>query len=155
MCKAEGMWLHVDAAYAGSAAVAPEFRYLLAGCERADSLVMNPHKWLFTPRLASRFADWVDGSADFERTAPAPLSSVCFRAHPAGINDEAVLEQLNARLMSEINATGEIFLSHTKLRGLYTLRIAIGNIRTSAVHVERLKALLQERLDAVKSEFTA
>src|SRR5687768_14793749 len=43
------MWLHVDAAYAGSAAVVPEFRHILAGCERADSLVTNPHKWLFTP----------------------------------------------------------------------------------------------------------
>src|SRR5215204_286752 len=43
------MWLHVDAAYAGSAAIVPELRHLLAGCERADSLVTNPHKWLFTP----------------------------------------------------------------------------------------------------------
>src|SRR6185503_5410677 len=43
------MWLHVDAAYAGSAAIVPEFRHILAGCERADSIVTNPHKWLFTP----------------------------------------------------------------------------------------------------------
>jgi aromatic-L-amino-acid decarboxylase len=43
------MWLHVDAAYAGSAAIVPEFRNILAGCERADSIVTNPHKWLFTP----------------------------------------------------------------------------------------------------------
>ena len=43
------MWLHVDAAYAGSAAVVPELRYALEGCDRADSLVLNPHKWLFTP----------------------------------------------------------------------------------------------------------
>jgi aromatic-L-amino-acid decarboxylase len=43
------MWLHVDAAYAGSAAVVPELRYILAGCERADSVAINPHKWLFTP----------------------------------------------------------------------------------------------------------
>jgi aromatic-L-amino-acid decarboxylase len=43
------MWLHVDAAYAGSAAVVPEFRHILNGCERADSVVVNPHKWLFTP----------------------------------------------------------------------------------------------------------
>jgi len=43
------MWLHVDAAYAGSAAVVPELRHVLDGCDRADSLVMNPHKWLFTP----------------------------------------------------------------------------------------------------------
>jgi aromatic-L-amino-acid decarboxylase len=43
------MWLHVDAAYAGSAAVVPELRHILSGCERADSVVVNPHKWLFTP----------------------------------------------------------------------------------------------------------
>ena len=43
------IWLHVDAAYAGSAAVVPELRHVLDGCHRADSLVMNPHKWLFTP----------------------------------------------------------------------------------------------------------
>src|SRR5580698_11279805 len=45
----EGLWLHVDAAYAGSAAVVPEFRWILDGCERADSLVFNPHKWLMVP----------------------------------------------------------------------------------------------------------
>ncbi len=49
VCEREGLWLHVDAAYAGSAAVVPELRHVLEGCERADSLVMNPHKWLFTP----------------------------------------------------------------------------------------------------------
>jgi aromatic-L-amino-acid/L-tryptophan decarboxylase len=43
------MWLHVDAAYAGSAAVVPELRHILDGCARADSVVVNPHKWLFTP----------------------------------------------------------------------------------------------------------
>ena len=47
--EAEAMWLHVDAAYAGSAAVVPELQYILEGCERADSVVVNPHKWLFTP----------------------------------------------------------------------------------------------------------
>jgi aromatic-L-amino-acid decarboxylase len=49
VCREHGLWLHVDAAYAGSAAVAPEFRWALAGCQWADSLVSNPHKWLFTP----------------------------------------------------------------------------------------------------------
>ncbi|HEX2044207.1 MAG TPA: aminotransferase class V-fold PLP-dependent enzyme [Gaiellaceae bacterium] len=49
LCEAARVWLHVDAAYAGAAAVCPEHRWALAGCERADSLVVNPHKWLFTP----------------------------------------------------------------------------------------------------------
>ena len=48
-CEAAGLWLHVDAAYAGAAAVCPEFRWCLAGVELADSIVVNPHKWLFTP----------------------------------------------------------------------------------------------------------
>src|SRR5258705_1908406 len=49
ICEEHALWLHIDAAYAGSAAVVPELRYILDGCERADSLVVNPHKWLFTP----------------------------------------------------------------------------------------------------------
>ena len=55
ICARERLWLHVDAAYAGSAAVVPELRWLLRGCERADSLVMNPHKWLFVPLDLSAF----------------------------------------------------------------------------------------------------
>jgi len=55
VCARERLWLHVDAAYAGSAAVVPELRGLLQGCERADSLVMNPHKWLFVPVDLSAF----------------------------------------------------------------------------------------------------
>lgn len=49
LCAREGIWLHVDAAYAGSAAICPEYRALMPGIERADSLVTNPHKWLFVP----------------------------------------------------------------------------------------------------------
>jgi aromatic-L-amino-acid/L-tryptophan decarboxylase len=49
LCERAGVWLHLDAAYAGSAAVCEEFRWALAGAERADSVVLNPHKWLFTP----------------------------------------------------------------------------------------------------------
>jgi len=49
VCKENAMWLHVDAAYAGSAAIVPELQSCLKGCERADSVVTNPHKWLFTP----------------------------------------------------------------------------------------------------------
>ena len=48
-CEEARVWLHVDAAYAGAAAVCPELRWCLDGCERADSIVVNPHKWLFTP----------------------------------------------------------------------------------------------------------
>jgi aromatic-L-amino-acid decarboxylase len=227
VCEREKLWLHVDAAYAGSAAVVPEMRHILDGCERADSLVTNPHKWLFTPfdlsalycrrldvlrraftltpeylrtpeaeavrngsdygvklgrrfralklwmilryfgheglaarirehcRLARDFAAWVEESSDWELLAPAPFSVVCFRASKA-IEDEADdarearLETLNERLMEAVNATGEIFLSHTKLNGLFTLRLAVGNIRTEESHVRRAWALLNEKLSELE-----
>ena len=55
VCQRYKLWLHVDAAYAGAAAILPEKRWSLAGCERADSIVMNPHKWLFVPLDCSAF----------------------------------------------------------------------------------------------------
>ncbi len=209
-CEREGVWLHVDCAYGGAAAIVPECRSALAGVERADSMVVNPHKWLFTPfdlsafycrrmdllrqafsltpeylrtveagavknlmdtgvqlgrrfralklwmilryfgaegirarlvehmRLARLFAGWVDAHPDFERLAPVPFSVVCFRAKPRGREwSEAELETLNARLLDAMNATGEVFLSHTKLNGRFTLRLAVGNLRTEERHVAR------------------
>jgi aromatic-L-amino-acid decarboxylase len=55
ICRQRRLWLHVDAAYAGSAALCPEFRWILEGCDRADSFVTNPHKWLLTPMDCSVF----------------------------------------------------------------------------------------------------
>jgi aromatic-L-amino-acid decarboxylase len=49
VCRKRNVWLHVDAAYAGPAAIVPELRWLLEGAEAADSLVVNPHKWMFVP----------------------------------------------------------------------------------------------------------
>src|SRR5215204_1956968 len=229
VCEREGLWLHVDAAYAGSAAVVPELRHVLEGCERADSLVTNPHKWLFTPfdlsalysrrldvlrrafaltpeylrtpeqdavrngsdygvqlgrrfralklwmilryfgheglaalirehcRLARLFAGRVEASPDWELLAPVPLSVVCFRARPTleGEAEEARaarLDALNERLLSAANATGELFLSHTKLNGAFTLRLAIGNIRTTERHIRRAWELLNEKLSEISSE---
>ncbi|HST52569.1 MAG TPA: pyridoxal-dependent decarboxylase [Pyrinomonadaceae bacterium] len=223
VCERENLWLHVDAAYAGSAAIVPELRRWFLGCERADSLVTNPHKWLFTPfdlsalysrrldvlrraftltpeylrtpeqdavrngsdygvqlgrrfralklwmiiryfghdglaarirehcRLAREFAAWVEESPDWERLAPVPFSVVCFRARPCVEGDadaeRAVrLDALNERLMNAVNATGEAFLSHTKLNGAFTLRLAVGNIRTQESHVRRAWQLLNEKL---------
>jgi aromatic-L-amino-acid/L-tryptophan decarboxylase len=227
VCEREKLWLHVDAAYAGSAAVVPEMRNILDGCERADSFVTNPHKWLFTPfdlsalycrrldvlrraftltpeylrtpeseavrngsdygvqlgrrfralklwmilryfgrdglaarirehcRLAREFASWVEGSGEWELLAPVPFSVVCFRASK-GVGGEtdaergARLEALNERLMEAVNATGELFLSHTKLRGVFTLRLAVGNIRTEESHVRRAWELLNEKLSELE-----
>lgn len=230
ICEREGLWLHVDGAYAGLAALVPEFRWVLAGCDRADSIVVNPHKWLFTPidcsafycrrpdvlrqafsvvpeylrtaesgqaavrdfmdygiqlgrrfralklwmviryfgweGLAARirehialgqlFRAWVDADPDFERLAPAPLSVVCFRAHPAdlrthrGESIEAYLERLNASLLDAINASGRVYLSHTRLNGMLSLRLAIGNLRTTEAHVRDAWALLRGQAAEVR-----
>jgi aromatic-L-amino-acid decarboxylase len=214
VCERERAWLHLDCAYGGAAAIVPECRSILDGAERADSLVVNPHKWLFTPfdlsafycrrmdllrqafsltpeylrtteagavknlmdtgvqlgrrfralklwmivryfgaegirerlrehmRLARLFAGWVDADPDFERLAPVPFSVVCFRAKPRGRDwSEDELETLNQRLLDQMNATGEVFLSHTKLNGRFTLRLAVGNLRTEERHVARAWAL--------------
>jgi len=55
VCEKHQLWLHVDAAYAGAAAILPEQRHILEGCDRADSFVVNPHKWLLTPMDLSAF----------------------------------------------------------------------------------------------------
>ncbi len=222
ICERYGLWLHVDGSYGGIAAVDPDMQWVLAGCERADSLIVNPHKWLFTPldcsafytrkpnvvkaafslipeflqnaeslgdevpnlmdygvalgrrfrslklwmvmryfgqeglaarirehiRLAQLLVQWIDKAPDFERMAPTPFSLVCFRAHPQGWDDEAQLEALNERLMNQINAAGRFLLSHTRLRGKFTIRVAIGNLRTTEQDVRDLWTEIQVRLAA-------
>jgi aromatic-L-amino-acid decarboxylase len=206
LCTEHGAWLHVDAAYAGSAAVCEEFRWAMAGCERADSVVVNPHKWLFTPvdcsclwtskpdallrafsatpdylrtteenvtnlkdygpalgrrfralklwavircygreglqslirehvRLARLFASWVESEPGWEIVAPYPFSVVCFRHDGSDEENEALLER--------VNATGEIYISGTRLNGRYVLRLAIGNMRTTEDDVTRAWELLR------------
>jgi aromatic-L-amino-acid decarboxylase len=213
------MWLHVDAAYAGSAAIVPEFRKILDGCERADSIVTNPHKWLFTPfdlsvlycrhmdllkrafslvpeylrtpeqekvrsgsdygiqlgrrfralklwmvlryfgheglaarirehcRLARLFAGWIDESDDWEIMAPVPLGLVCFRAN---LKDRDDLDALNEAIMHGVNASGRALLSHTRLNDKLTLRLSIGNIRTTEQHVRQVWQLLNEQLQLLR-----
>ncbi len=222
ICHNEGLWLHVDGAYGGSAAIVPEMRWVLEGCDQADSIVVNPHKWLFTPidlsaffcrrmdvlrrafslvpeylkttegeevrnymdygvqlgrrfralklwmiirrfgvdglaarirehiRLGKQFAGWIDEHPDFERLAPVPFSTICFRARPRSLQNAesgALLDELNERLLERINRSGEIFLSHTRLNDKFTLRMAIGNIRTSEEYVARAWTLLRGFLD--------
>lgn len=217
VCEAEGLWLHVDAAYAGVAAMMPELRPMFAGWERADSVVINPHKWLFVPfdlsafytrrmdvlrqafalvpeylrtaegsagvpnlmdtgvqlgrrfralklwmvlraygaegirvllaehlRLANMFAAWVDVDPRFERLAPTPFSVVCFRAVPPSV-PPSDLDVFNERLLDAVNATGEVFLSHTRLNGAVALRLAVGHMRTTETHVARAWELLREK----------
>ena len=207
ICQREALWLHVDAAYGGAAAVLPERSDVLAGCDRADSFVMNPHKWMFTPadfsafycrrpeavkaafslvpeylrtaegdsvtnymeygiqlgrrfralklwmmiryfgvegirkrirehiRLARQFASWVESDQRFELLAPVPFGTVCFRLR--GSN------QANEDLLDRINATGKAFLSHTILNDRYTLRLSVGNIRTTEGHVRAAWKLIE------------
>jgi aromatic-L-amino-acid decarboxylase len=72
-----------------------------------------------------------------ERVAPAPFSVVCFRVRPRGVDEEAELERHNAAVLERVNASGEVFLSHTKLKGRYCLRVAVGNLGTTERHVHR------------------
>lgn len=215
VCQEQGLWLHVDAAYAGVCAMVPGWEWIFEGVDRADSVVLNPHKWLFTPfdlsasytrhldtlkaafslvpeylrtsdagevlnlmdtgvqlgrrfralklwmilryfgaeglrarlaehvRLARLFAGWVDDSEGWLRVAPVPFSVVCFRAVPAGVDGPEAQDAFNQRLLDEVNSTGEVFLSHTKLDGRFVLRLAVGNIRTRERHVARAWALLR------------
>ncbi len=216
ICEKYGIWLHVDTAYAGSTAIVPEMQPLFAGSERADSIVVNPHKWLFTPfdlsvlyckdlselkeafslvaeylktsdeqtvkngmdygiqlgrrfralklwfviryfgregliarlrehcRLARLFASWVEESGKWELLAPVPFALVCFRACPDSVED---LNALNEKIMNDINASGEAYLSHTKLNGKYTLRLSVGSIRVEERHLTKVWNILNERLE--------
>ena len=223
IARRHGLWVHVDTAYAGVAAIVPELRYLLDGVDDADSFVVNPHKWLFTPmdcsvlytkrpealkqafallpeylvtktgtdtvnlmdygiqlgrrfrslklwmvlraygaeglaeriryhcELAREFAGMVHFEGGWELTAPVTLSLVCFRYLAEGAS-EAELERINAAIMARVNAGGAAYLSHTKLHGRYTLRLAIGNIRTDRPHIEQVWSALRE---AARAEMTA
>jgi len=218
VCGRESIWLHVDAAYAGVAATVPGYEWVLQGTADADTAVVNPHKWMFTPfdlsvlycrhmevmraafaltpeylktieaapvrnlmdtgiqlgrrfralklwmvmryfgaegirarlgehmRLARLFASWVDASPDFECLAPVPFNVVCFRARPAIEHED--LDRLNERILEAVNASGEIFISHTRLNNQYALRLAIGNLHTTEAHVYRAWELLQEKMSS-------
>jgi aromatic-L-amino-acid decarboxylase len=94
--------------------------------------------------LAQEFASWVRTETDWQVLAPHPLSVVCFRYAPPGL-DEAALENVNAEILRAVNATGEVFLSHTKVEGRYAIRLAIGNLRTERADVEHAWNLLRRQ----------
>lgn len=210
------LWFHVDAAYAGSAALLPECRHHFAGLEQADSYVFNPHKWLLTNfdcsayyvrdvqallracsispeylrtahdaqvvnyrdwgiqlgrrfralklwfvlrsygaeglramlrrhiELAAAFRGLVAGEPGFELMAPSPFGLVCFRHHPAALEDGAALDHHNERLLGRINASRRVYLTHTTLAGRYVIRMAIGQWQTTAEHVALAWDLIRE-----------
>lgn len=90
----------------------------------------------------------MDDAPAWERMAPTPLSVVCFRYAPAGTSAEE-RNALNARILEMINASGEVYLSHTKLGDAYTLRVAIGNLRTERRHVAEAWELLREAAEGI------
>ncbi|MGD2044674.1 MAG: aminotransferase class V-fold PLP-dependent enzyme [Gemmatimonadota bacterium] len=215
-CEAESIWFHVDAAYGGFAVLSDEGKQLLSGIERADSIAMDAHKWLFQPfeagclmvkdirRLESAFtvnpeylqdtrwgrdhpnfsdrglqltrsfralkvwmsiqtfglaafrhavsrgielarrAEEYATASDFLRVAnPASLGVVCFRFHPRDSDlPEEELERINERVQERVISSGTAFISSTRLRGLYSLRLCILNHNTAWTDVlETLEAI--------------
>lgn len=210
VCRENNLWLHVDSAMSGTAALCPEFRFLNDGLEFADSYTFNPHKWMFTNfdcncfyvadrkhliqtlsvlpeylrnratesgavidyrdwhiqlgrrfrslklwfvirhygieglqyhirehvRLAQMFAGWVRADSRFELAAPAKLNLICFRLRSG--------DQTNQALMDRLNASGDLFLTHTKLDGKVTLRFCIGQTNTQQRHIERAWERMQQ-----------
>jgi aromatic-L-amino-acid decarboxylase len=100
--------------------------------------------------LAAAFTDWVRAEPEWETCAPVLFSLVCFRYAPRGTS-EAERDGLNAAILQQVNASGEAYLSHTKLHGRFVLRLAIGNIRTEERHVERAWVLLKDAAAALRS----
>ena len=216
ICRKFGIWLHVDAAYAGTALVLPEQRWMIEGIEDVDSFVFNPHKWMFTNFDCSAYfikdtealirtfeilpeylktgtrgqvndyRDWgiqlgrrfralklwfvirdygVEGirqkirdhlswagelagqikkTPDFELFEPQNMGLVCFRYSPTSEKDTEKLNLLNMNMMQTLNASGKIFLTHTKIKGLITLRMVVGQTNVTREHVQNAWKLIQK-----------
>ena len=213
LCARERLWLHVDAAYGGFAVLTPRGRTMLDGIHRADSVTLDPHKWLFVPfecgcllardprRLADvfriypeylrdsesageeiNFADYgeqltrysralkvwlsvgyfgtralgqaIDGGMDLaseaerlvradpelELLSEAQFGICCFRARPTDVAGAQELDELNERILGQVNAGGRYFISSTRLRGVYSLRICVLGYRTTVDDIRGLVA---------------
>jgi aromatic-L-amino-acid decarboxylase len=224
ICHKYGVWLHVDAAYAGVSAVVPELRPLQAGVQWADSYTTDAHKWLLTGfdatlfwvadraaltgalailpeylrnaatdagavvdyrdwqielgrrfralklwfvlrwygaeglrahirsgvALAQELASWADDDDRFDVATPHPLSLVCLRPRWA---DDVDADVATMTLLERLNDGGEVFLTHTTVRGQVVLRVAIGAPTTTRAHVERAWELLREAHDWLAADF--
>jgi aromatic-L-amino-acid decarboxylase len=217
ICSRYGLWLHVDAAYAGSALILPDYRWMIKGVEYADSFVFNPHKWLFTNfdcsayfvkdkyallrtlqivpeylktnvqgkvndycdwgiplgrrfralklwfvirsygveglqqklrhhlALAEKLSESIREDADFEIMAPVTLNLVCFRYHPAGVDDPSALNRANELLLNMVNQSGKAYLSHTRLSGNYVLRMVVAQTKVELRHVDAAWKLIRQK----------
>ena len=98
----------------------------------------------FHLELANELQGWIDDAPGWQRLAPVPFSTVCFRHVPvAGASDPEAIDAHNAAILETVNRSGEVFLSHTRLRGQFTIRLAIGNLHTERRHVARAWELLR------------
>jgi aromatic-L-amino-acid decarboxylase len=221
ICKKYGVWLHVDAAFAGSALLLPEYRWMIKGIEQADSFVFNPHKWMFTnfdcsvylvrdaglliktfeilpeylkTKTRGAVNDYRDWGVQLGRRFRALklwfvirsyglegireklrahiemnkrfsgnlreienlhlplepfLNFTCFRLQPEGVEGKEELNRLNEAFLDEINGGGELFLTHTKINGLYTLRMITGQTYVEESDVDRALELI--RLAAIET----
>ncbi len=210
------IWLHVDAAYAGSAMILPEYRWMIEGLEHADSYVFNPHKWLFTnfdlsayyvkdkdalirtfsimpeylktqvDQKVNNYRDWgiqlgrrfralklwfvlrnfgaeelknrikkhidmvqdliieIKNDPEFELMTENPLNMICFRFHPVSIKDETTLNDMNEKILQKINATGETFLTHTRINDAYVIRLVAGQTYLEQKHLRDVWNLIRE-----------
>ena len=86
-------------------------------------------------RLARLFAEKLRGRKDFELLAPIPINTVCFRYAPPGYRGD--LNELNARLIDRLNSSGKLYLTHTKLRDQYTLRLVVAQTNTEERHIQQ------------------
>ena len=217
ICSRYNIWLHVDAAMAGTAALCPEYRFIQEGLELADSYTFNPHKWMLTNfdcscfyvadrnelinslsvlpeylknqatqsgavfdyrdwhiplgrrfrslklwsviryygveglrkyirrhvALGQEFAGWVEANDRFQLMAPAPLNLVCFRYRAA--------DKFNELLLADLNSSGDLYLTHTKLTGKYTLRLCIGQAHTTGKHVRQAWEMITEAAEKLEA----
>ncbi len=222
ICRKYKLWLHVDAAYAGSALILPKYRRMVKDLRQVDSFVVNPHKWLFTNfdcsayyvrdkeslirtfqivpeylktlnqgrvndycdwgiqlgrrfralklwfvirnfglkglqdklkkhiSLAGYFKEMIINDKDFELVVPVNFNLVCFRFKPQNILCHETLNKINEHLLETINNTGNIYLTHTRLKGIYTLRMAIGQTNVEKRHVDGAWKLIKEKAYSLK-----
>lgn len=215
ICVRYNVWLHVDAAFAGTAMVLPEMRHYLTGLELADSYVFNPHKWMFTNfdcsayfvkdtdalirtfeilpeylKTSSRgqvndYRDWgvalgrrfralklwfvlrnygavgiretvrkhivlaawltlqMQKEKGFEILTPTRFSLVCFRYVPEGMTNEDEIDKYNEQLEQKLNASGKLYITHTRLNGKYTLRLVIAQTYVEERHVREAWELIK------------
>ena len=222
ICHENDIWLHVDAAMAGTALILPEFQWMLDGKEYIDSFVFNPHKWMFTNfdctayfvkdagaliktfeilpeylktrtrgkvndyrdwgvpmgrrfralklwsvirtygveglrdkvrnhiAIAAKLSEMISKEDDFEILAPVIISVVCFRYNPGGYTEDQI-NILNEKLNHQLNDSGKIYLSHTVLNGIYTLRMVTAQTNVTLGHVKKAWHLIKETARSLKS----